>query len=64
MKQILALLSLISLLAMSCSGAAAMSTEMVAQEMTSLSLDHPVAADDPVLSRDAGNARAGQQAQR
>jgi hypothetical protein len=35
---------------MSCSGAAAMSTEMVAQEMTSLSLDHPVAADDPLVS--------------
>ena len=50
MKQILALISLVSLLAMSCGGAAAMSTEMVAQEMTSPSLDHPVAADDPLVS--------------
>ncbi|MEF8733325.1 MAG: hypothetical protein V5B40_15910 [Candidatus Accumulibacter meliphilus] len=50
MKQVFALISLASLLAMSCGGAAAMSTDSVAQEMTSLSLDHPVAADDPVVS--------------
>ena len=51
MKQILALLSLISLLAMTGSGAAAMSSDSVAQGMTSLSLDQPVAADDPAVAR-------------
>lgn len=51
MKRILALLSLSALLAISGGSAAAMSADAVAQEMTALSLDHPVAADDPAVSK-------------
>jgi hypothetical protein len=50
MKRIPALLSLTLLLAMS-GAAAAMSTDSVAQEMTSLSLAHPVATDDPAVKK-------------
>ncbi|WP_291989160.1 hypothetical protein [Candidatus Accumulibacter sp. ACC007] len=51
MKQTFAMLALISLAAMTCGSAAAMSTDTVAQEMASLSLGHPVAAGDPAVIR-------------
>lgn len=54
MKRIPALLPLIALFVLfvlSGSATAAMSTDSVAREMTSLSLGHQIAADDPAVSK-------------
>lgn len=50
MKRNLARLSLMSLLALGCANAAAMPTDAVAMQMTSLSLARDVSADDPAVA--------------